>query len=102
MQESPFYDIVLQRGIAQGMEQGIAQGMEQGIAQGMEQGMEQGALATAIKNIIAVLEMRFPESQTHTATQVLETISDIERLTQLHNTALLTPSFNAFLQALET
>ena len=30
MQESPFYDIVLQRGI----ERGLAQGMEQGIEQG--------------------------------------------------------------------
>ena len=81
MRESPFYDIVLQRGIAQGM--------------------EQGARATAIRNIIAILEMRFPESQTHTATHALETIGDIERLSQLHNTALLTPSFNAFLQALD-
>ena len=56
--------------------------------------------STTIKNIIAVLATRFPDTDIHTATQTLETVEDIERLTQLHNTALATPSFNAFLQAL--
>lgn len=81
MQESPFYDLVLQRGIVQGI--------------------TQGARDIAIKNIIAVLTTRFPDTDTHTVTQTLEAIGDIERLTQLHNTALLTSSFNAFLKALD-
>ena len=38
MQKSPFYEHVIQRGKAQGIEQGKAQGIEQGRAQGIEQG----------------------------------------------------------------
>ena len=59
MQESPYYELILQRGI------------------------EQGARETAIKNISAVLTTRFPDSDIHTATQALEGFDDIERLTQL-------------------
>ncbi len=77
MQESPYYELILQRGI------------------------EQGARETAIKNISAVLTTRFPDSDIHTATQALEGFDDIERLTQLFNTALVTPSFKAFLQAFD-
>ena len=58
MQESPFYDIVLQRGV----ERGIQQGVERGIQQGIEQGIERGARETAVKNIITVLNTRFPGS----------------------------------------
>ena len=35
MQESPFYEQVLKRGITQGIEQGDEQGYERGITQGM-------------------------------------------------------------------
>ena len=42
MQKSPFYEHVIQRGKAQGIEQGKAQGIEQGKAQGIEQGKAQG------------------------------------------------------------
>ena len=85
MQESPFYDIVLQDGIKQGIEQGI----------------EQGARETYITNIIAVLTTRFPDADGHRATSALEAIGDIERLTQLHTLALSVPNVNAFLQALD-
>ena len=81
MQESPYYDVVLQRGI--------------------ERGIAQGARDIAIKNIISVLTVRFQDTDIQTATDALEAIDDIERLTQLHNTALSTPTFNAFLQALD-
>ena len=56
MQESPFYERVMQRGIEQGIEQGIAQGREQGIAQGREQGARQ----VSIDNTLAILEGTFP------------------------------------------
>ena len=45
MQESPFYEIVLQRGI----EQGMAQGLEQGMAQGIEQGETRAKQAALLK-----------------------------------------------------
>ena len=100
MQESPFYEIVLQRGIEQGIERGIEQGIERGIEQGIERGIEQGARETAIKNILTVLNTRFPESDIRQAATALETILGIERLDQLLNTALVGATFSDFLQAL--
>ena len=97
MQESPFYEIVLQRGIEQGIERGIEQGIERGI----ERGIEQGARETGIKNILAVLKTRFPESDTRPVAVNLEAICDITRLDQLLNAALLASTFNDFLQALD-
>ena len=69
MQESPFYEIVLQRGITQGI--------------------VRGARETTIKNILTVLDTRFAESDTRPAATALEAIRDRERLDQLLNTALV-------------
>ena len=85
MQESPFYEIVLRRGIEQGIEQGI----------------ELGACKNAVKNILIVLKTRFPESDTRSVSKSLEAILDIERLDHLLNTALLAATFNDFSQALK-
>ena len=79
MQESPFYEVVMQRGI--------------------EQGIEQGARETSIRNILAVLTARFPQRDPQPAKQALEAIFDTEQLMQLLQTAALTPTFEAFLQA---
>ena len=79
MQESPFYEVVMQRGI--------------------EQGIEQGARETSIRNILAVLTARFPQRDPQPAKQALEVISDTDQLMQLLQTAALTPTFEAFLQA---
>ena len=86
MQESPFYEVVLQRGITRGIEQGIAR----------------GARETTIKNILTVLNTRFSESDTRPAATALEAILDRERLDQLLNTALVAATFNDFLQALHS
>ena len=75
MQESPFYEVVMQRGI------------------------EQGARETSIRNILAVLTARFPQHDPQPAKQALEAISDTDLLMQLLQTAALTPTFEAFLQA---
>ena len=64
MQESPFYDIVLQRGVERGIEQGI----------------ERGARETAVKNIITVLNTRFPGSDIPQATTPLQATLSRERL----------------------
>ena len=81
MQESPFYQLVIQRGI--------------------EQGIEQGAREVSIKNILSVLTARFPHSNMQRVEQALEAIASLDRLTELHSTAVQTPSFEAFLQVLD-
>ena len=78
MQESPFYQLVIQRGI------------------------EQGAREVSIKNILSALIARFPHSDTQHVEQALEAIFSLDRLTELHLIAIQTPSFEAFLQALDT
>ena len=97
MQESPFYELVMKRGIEQGIERGIEQGIERGI----EQGIERGARENAIKNILTVLTARFPQRNTQPVKHALEAIRDLDRLTQLLQTAALTHSFEVFLQALD-
>lgn len=77
-------------------------GIERGMAQGMAQGIAQGARETTVKNILTVLTTRFSEGEARTATQTLEAILDTERLEQLLNAALLAPTFNDFLRALES
>ena len=81
MQESPFYQLVIQRGI--------------------EQGIAQGAREVSIKNILSALTARFPHNDTQHVEQVLATIFSLDRLTGLHLTAVEAPSFEAFLQALD-
>ena len=72
MQESPFYELVIQR----------------------------GARENSIKNILTVLTKRFPLSDVNPVAQSLESILEIDRLTELHNNAIDTPSVEVFLQEL--
>ena len=62
---------------------------------------EQGAREMAIKNIQSVLTKRFPQSDVQPIEQALESIQDIDRLTELLLTAINTPSVEMFLQALD-
>ena len=86
MQESPFIEFIMQRGIEQGMEQGI------------EQGIERGLLQANIKNILSVLTVRFPSGDMEPVAEVLESIQDLERLSELLHRAVLTSSVETFLQ----
>ena len=61
---------------------------------------EQGARENSINNIQSVLTKRFPQSNVQPIEQALESIQDLDRLTELHLTAIDTPSVEAFLQAL--
>ena len=88
MRESPFYEIIIQRGV------------EQGIQQGIEQGIKQGARETSVTNILSVLTKRFPESDVQPISAALESILELDRLTELLHTAIDTPSVETFLQAL--
>ncbi len=85
MRESPFYDRVVQRGIEQGIEQGVAR----------------GAREASIGSILRVLTARFPQHNPQPVKQALDTILDLDRLSELVQTAALTPSFEAFLQTLD-
>ena len=83
------------------LERGKAQGIEQGKEQGIEQGIERGARETTIKNILSILNARFPQNNPQRIQQELELILDTDRLTHLHLMAVQAPSFEAFLQALD-
>ena len=52
------------------------------------------------KTLLSVLTERFPQSDVQPVLQALESIVDIDRLTELHLTAIKTPSLEAFLQTL--
>ena len=80
MQESPFIEHLIQKY--------------------SEQGIEQGSREMSTKNILSVLTERFPQSDVQPVEQALESIQDIDRLTELHRTAVKTPSLEAFLQTL--
>ena len=65
-----------------------------------KQGFEQGARENCITNILSVLAERFPMSDVQPIGQVLESIEELDRLTELHRTAVRTSSVETFLQAL--
>ena len=81
MQESPFYEHVIQRGIAQGIEQGARQ--------------------MSIENTLAILEARFPGADVNALRHRLEAITDINQLKQVSLNASLATSFHDFQEALE-
>ena len=81
MQESPFYERVMQRGIAQGIEQGARQ--------------------THIENTIAILKALFPNDDANALKPQLEAIEDLNRLKELNINASLATSFRQFQQQLE-
>ena len=66
----------------------------------IEQLMQQGARENSINYIQSVLTKRFPLSDVQPIAEVLESIHDLDRLSELHLTAIDTPSVEAFLQAL--
>ncbi len=82
MQESPFYEHVIQRG--------------------MERGMERGARDATIENMLVVLRARFPTADVNAVKPRLEAIADLNRLKELSLEASIAESFNAFREGLDT
>ena len=80
MQESPFIELIMQRGIDRGIEQGIE---------------------VCIRNILSVLTKRFPLEDVQPVAKALESIKDLDRLSEIHLSAIDTPSVETFLQELE-
>ena len=63
---------------------------------------KQGARDTFINNIQSVLTKRFPLSDVQPVAEALESIDDLDHLTDLHLTAIDIPSVEAFLQEIDT
>ena len=76
MQESPFYEHVMQRGI------------------------EQGARQMSIDNTLTILEAHFPEADINPIKNKLQTITDIEKLKQINRNALYAKSLQDFKETL--
>ena len=77
MQESPFYGLVIQRGI------------------------EQGARQMSIESTLATLNQRFPNADVDALKPILETIDDLNRLRELNLNASIAENFNAFQERLD-
>ena len=81
MRESPFIEHLMQKGV--------------------DQGYELGSRETSIKNILSVLTERFPLSDIQPVSDALESILDLDRLTELLRTAVQTVSVESFMQELD-
>ena len=77
MQESPFYQHV------------------------MQQGIEQGARQMSIESTLLILTERFPTADVPAVKPVLEAIADLNQLRQLNLNASIATSFHAFQEQLE-
>ena len=99
--ESSFVKQLIQQGIEEGIQQGIEEGIQQGIEEGIQQGIEQRERGYAIKNIITVLEIRFDLHESENLSARLATITDLQRLKQLHRAAIQVSSLEAFEQVLD-
>ena len=92
MQESPFYESVMQRG-----EQ---RGIELGRVEGREEGREEGARQTRIESTLDILTYRFPSADVNALKDELEAIDDLDRLKQVNLSASIAESLQAFQQSL--
>ncbi len=77
MQESPFYERVIQRGI------------------------EQGARQMSIESTLATLNQRFPNADVNALKPILEAVDDLNRLRELNLNASVAESFNVFREDLD-
>ena len=56
----------------------------------------------SVKHILSVLTKRFPLEGVQRVSEVLESIEDLDRMTELLGSAIDIPSIEAFLQEVET
>ena len=80
MQESKYYQLL----------------RDEFIAQGLEQGLEQGTRETTIKNTLALLNEKFAVNAVNDLIPVLQRITDLQQLEQLHLAAAQVQSLDAF------
>ena len=95
-------DLIRESSFAQYLiEQEIEENKEQWIKQGIEQGIEQGERERAIEDILDVLAIRFDLSTTHSLSARIAAIDDLQRLKQLHRSAIQVSNIEAFQDMLE-
>ena len=82
MRESTFAQYIMKQGLEQGIEQGIEKGIQESIQE--------------------VLEIRFGLRESHPIADRIAAIDDLQRLKQLHRSAVQVSSLEAFEQALDT
>ncbi len=80
MQESPFYESVMQRG--------------------EQRGIKLGARQMRIESTLDILTDRFPSADVNTLKDTLEAIDDLDRLKQLNINAYRASSLHAFEESL--
>lgn len=94
MQESSFAQYL--------KDQGIEQGREEGIEQGIEQGREEGGRERAVEDILDVLEIRFDQGIAGQFAGRIAVIDDLQRLKQLHRSAVQVNDPEAFQRLLDS
>ncbi len=100
MQESPFYESVIQRGEQRGIVRGREEGIVLGEKRGIERGIERGARQTRIESTLDILTYRFPSANVNALKGMLEAIDDLDRLKQLNINAYRATSLHAFQESL--
>ncbi|WP_293102958.1 DUF4351 domain-containing protein [Moorena sp. SIOASIH] len=90
LRESPWYQEILQEGVAQGIEQGIQQGVAQGIEQGIQEERRGG--------LERILKLRFSEIPSEISVRIQSLT--LEQLEELMATALTVNSLDEFMQNL--
>lgn len=96
MQESPFFQHIIQEATTEAKKEAYKEGMEQGIKDGKEQGEKRGT----IQSIMALLEKQFQPDAVQVLEPTLEGIDDLQRLRELLLAAPQVNSLETFMQFL--
>ena len=79
----------------------IEQEIEENKEQWLKQGIEQGEKKSTLADILEVLEIRFGLSETHSLSDRIADIDDLQRLKQLLRAAIQATSLEAFERMLD-
>ncbi len=93
MSESSFAQYLGEQFLKQGIKQGIERGIEQGIEQGIERGIQE--------SIREALAIRFDAGVAERFADRIATIDDLQRLKQLHRSAVQGDDLEAFQRVLD-
>ena len=79
----------------------LEQEIEENKEQWLQQGIEQGIRKSTLEGLIDVLAIRFGLSEAHPIADRIAAIDDLQRLKQLHRSAIQVSSLEAFQQMLD-
>ncbi len=102
IEESSFYQMILEKGIAKGiamgLEKGVEEGVEKRIVEGVEKGMEAGRLEEARRSVRLVLGLRFPVLRD---LPEVDSINDPDRLEKLLEAIVLAKDLESVRSAVQ-